>query len=98
MSNVNLSIVEHTPFIFSTECFNSWNNNSINIYKPLSFIASGTTKMFPIFPVNNCLLIFQPTFTATTSFDSFEGLKTSIITRNITLTLPFLQRWNRLRG
>ena len=57
---------------------------------PLSFMASGTTWMLPIRPVFNCLLIFRPILTATTSLVSFEGFRTFTMTRNMTFTLPLL--------
>ena len=46
-------------------------------------------------PVFNCLKIFRPTLTATTSFLSLEGFKTFIMTRNSTLTLPLLQKFKQ---
>ena len=84
---------------YGTVCMPQFAYCSLGVYIdiPLSFKALGTTMMLPIRPVNNCLLNFRPTFTATTSFVSFEGFETSTITRNITLTLPLLKWWNRLQ-
>ena len=78
--------------LHATVCMPRFAYFSLGVYIniPLSFKAFGTTIMLPIRPVSNCLLNFRPTFTATTSFVSFEGFETSIITRNITLTLPLL--------